>query len=69
MLDGPTSRRAFIAGIGGTAVWPVVARAQQTACLPIIGFLGWAGGSMFLLLATRNERRFGVLPVSWRQRG
>jgi hypothetical protein len=32
------TEREFIAGLGGTAVWPVVARAQQAH--PIIGYLG-----------------------------
>src|SRR5262245_19403585 len=39
LLSRHTRRRAFIAGLSGVAVWPVVAWGQQPA-MPVIGFIG-----------------------------
>ena len=43
-------RRAFIAGLGSAAAWPVVARAQQRT-IPVVGVLGSATADAFFMPA------------------
>jgi putative tryptophan/tyrosine transport system substrate-binding protein len=49
------NRREFIAGLGGAAVWSVVARAQQPA-MPLIGFLSGTSPHGFEHLAAAFRR-------------
>jgi putative ABC transport system substrate-binding protein len=55
-------RRAFIAGLGGVAAWPLAARAQQPpAKLPTIGFLGAATPAVANQWVAAFERRLREL--------
>jgi putative ABC transport system substrate-binding protein len=55
-------RRDFIATLGGVAVWPLAARAQQRA-MPVIGYLnaGSASTSLFLLPFLQGLKESGFV--------
>jgi hypothetical protein len=54
MLVGRTNRRAFIAALGGAAVWSLTARA-----MPVIGYLtsAWSNERPYLVSALRQRLR------------
>jgi putative tryptophan/tyrosine transport system substrate-binding protein len=54
-------RREFLAGIGGIAVSPFAARAQQTTRLPIVGFMGAATPSAWVPWTAAFVRRLDEL--------
>lgn len=49
-LGADMRRRQFIAGIGGTAAWPLLAHAQQA--MPVIGFLNVSTPEAFAVYVT-----------------
>ena len=54
-------RREFITLLGGAAAWPIAARAQQSAKLPTIGFLGASTPSGWNLWVTAFMERLHEL--------
>jgi putative ABC transport system substrate-binding protein len=55
-------RREFITLVGGaTVAWPLVARAQRSAKLPTIGFLGASTPSGWSHFVAAFVRRLGEL--------
>jgi putative ABC transport system substrate-binding protein len=54
-------RRLFIAGLAATLTWPVIARAQQSAKLPRVGFIGSSTASAMTTWIAAFTRRLGEL--------
>jgi putative ABC transport system substrate-binding protein len=54
-------RRQFTTLLGGAAVWPLAARAQQPGKVPIIGFLGTSSASAWSPLTAAFVDRLGQL--------
>jgi putative tryptophan/tyrosine transport system substrate-binding protein len=55
------NRRALIALLGGTAAWPIAAKAQQTVKLPTVGFLGTTTPSLWRPWTTAFMQRLREL--------
>ena len=67
MLDGQTNRRAFIAGLGGAAAWPVVARSQpnvRRVGVLMGGSQGDGAGDAGLTAFTMALREIGWTSIS-----
>jgi putative ABC transport system substrate-binding protein len=54
-------RRDFVTLLGGAAVWPLAARAQQQAKSPVIGFLGPTSLSAWSIYVAAFVQRLGEL--------
>jgi putative tryptophan/tyrosine transport system substrate-binding protein len=55
-------RRNFIQAIAGSAVtWPLAARAQQSAKVPLIGFIGTTSPTAWAKMIAAFEKRLGEL--------
>ena len=55
-------RRELLGVLGGAAVWPLAARAQQSGKLPTIGFLGAttaSGASQWVVAFVQRLRELG----------
>ena len=57
-MKRPLKRREFITLFGGTAAWPLTARAQQPP-MPVVGFLNGASPSGFATQSTGFRQVLG----------
>src|SRR5262249_20704032 len=54
-------RREFLATLGGAGAWPLAARAQQQAAMPVIGFLSSSAPTRYLTAFRQGVRETGYV--------